>query len=98
MNNSINLKMVKKGYIGPFSYDCYGVRVTDSQGHSVLDIRGFGTLIGKGYGAHGFSEEIAIGIQDEFGKLIAKLLNEALTEDTEGEKDVSKNNRSNKFS
>lgn len=56
----------------PFKYEW--AKVFDANGNHVLDIRGWGNLIGKG-GGLGLSEEEAEKIQDAYGQRIVDLMN-----------------------
>lgn len=63
----------------PFKHDIHTgtIRCQSTKGGEApaLDIRGFGYLTGGGYGAHGYSEDKAVEIQDRFGKWVETALN-----------------------
>jgi hypothetical protein len=58
----------------PFKYDEHG-GITDSKEHKILDVRGWGFLTGKGYGAMGLNEGVASEIQDRIAERICEVLN-----------------------
>ena len=58
----------------PFEYDESCTRIVDANGMWCLDIRGWGHLTGGG--ALNLSQEVAMKLQDDFGKRVVRLLNE----------------------
>lgn len=66
MLNEQELKRILAVYYKPFKYEQEGQIITDSHGHLVLDVRGWGYL-------QRFTDGETI--QDNVGKLVAHLLN-----------------------
>ena len=58
----------------PFEYDSDATRILDANGMWCLDIRGWGHLTG---GALNLKPEVAMKLQDDFGKRVVQLLNAA---------------------
>lgn len=56
----------------PFKYDRSGTIILDSNGNSVVDIRGWGYLSNQ------LGPDAAINVQDHLGEFIANQLNENL--------------------
>ena len=57
-------------------------KIHDASGSTVLDVRGWGMLTGRG--AMRLSQEEAIEIQDEYGKNIVDILNNAYQDHIKG--------------
>jgi hypothetical protein len=67
----------------PFRYDPEGQMVLDDEGTIVLNVRGWGRFQ---YMEHG-SED-----QDEFGRMVAKTLNEGMKDEDSTDQKIKKNN------
>lgn len=67
------------GVVPPYWYDRRTSKIwamgTNDFETPVLDIRAWGHLTGKGHGALGLDDVTARNMQDEFGGLVAGLLN-----------------------
>lgn len=59
-------------WVPPFLYDARGQWIHDSNGHRVLDLRGWGFLTGF----HRMNTDAAMEAQDRLGNRLAELLNE----------------------
>lgn len=66
MLNEQELKRITEVYRKPFKYEQEGQIITDSHGHFIIDVRGWGYL-------QRFTD--GENIQDNVGKLVAHLLN-----------------------
>lgn len=62
-------------YTPPFTYEPMGQCISDATGGIIIQIRGWGRLIGRGHGGLGMSDEEAAKVQDNFGNRVAALLN-----------------------
>lgn len=74
MSNNINPQPFNyKPWVPPFRYDRDGTMILDSNGHMIVDVRGWGFLTGQG--ALALSDEEAAKIQDGLGIRLTLLMN-----------------------